>query len=81
MPLTQNCETQKRESHWIAGITRVVTLGIVLAAACAAQKNPAPRPQTFDTAPVPSSFFLVLAGMAGLLAWNWWRNRARPEQK
>jgi len=75
MPITQNCE-----SHRIARITRVALLGIVLAAACAAQKNAAPRPQTFNTVPVPSSFFLVLAGMAGLFAWNWWRNRARRQQ-
>jgi hypothetical protein len=61
-------------------MARLPILGVLLAAACAAQKNTAPRPQTFDTVPVPSSFWLVLAGMAGLLAWNWWRTRARPEQ-
>jgi hypothetical protein len=34
-----------------------------------------PRPMTF--APAPSSLVLLLAGLAVLVGWSWWRGRTR----
>ncbi|MGB6944458.1 MAG: hypothetical protein WBE37_18815 [Bryobacteraceae bacterium] len=49
-------------------------------AAFAAQAGPAPRPQNFGSLPAPSSFLLVVTGLAGVVGWNWWRNRSRAQQ-
>ncbi|MGA2882107.1 MAG: hypothetical protein ABSG13_24410 [Bryobacteraceae bacterium] len=82
MPISEPCESQ-----WIAlqSFGRVL-VGVTLAAAAfAAQPGPAPRPQGFGSpTPVPSSFWLLLAGLIGVVGWNWgwnrWRSRSRGQQ-
>jgi hypothetical protein len=69
------------ESRLIARAPRLAIFGTLLAAACLAQKIAHPGPDGPPAAaPVPSSFLLVLAGMIGLLAWNWLRSRSRRDQ-
>jgi hypothetical protein len=60
----------------------LATVNLVLAIGAAAQSQPAakPHPQGFGTTPAPSSLLLVIAGFAVLLAWRWWRTRARAQQ-
>jgi hypothetical protein len=51
----------------------------------AAEPGATPRPQAFGPppVPVPSSFWLVLAGLIGVIgwnvAWNRWRSRSRGQ--
>ncbi|HEX5227797.1 MAG TPA: hypothetical protein VFW44_08810 [Bryobacteraceae bacterium] len=60
---------------------RPAALSLALAGALLADRPTAkPHPQGFGSAPAPSSLVLVLAGLAGLLIWNWWRGRARGER-
>jgi hypothetical protein len=68
------------QSYWIARFRRhAVLAGTMAAVAIAGQKDSAPRPQGFVSAPAPSSLVLLLAGLAVLLAWNWWRGRGRGQ--
>jgi hypothetical protein len=77
MPISQTCAPK-----WIARLYRHAAAGWMMTiAAVAGQADTTPRPHTFDTTPAPSSFILLLAGMIGLLAWNWWRTRPRGPAK
>jgi hypothetical protein len=67
-------------------IVRTVSLAtanavlLIGADAAQAQADAKPRPEGFGPAtPVPSSFLLVIAGLAVLLGWRWWRSRARAQ--
>lgn len=57
----------------------VVTL-VVTAAGFAAQSDARLHPEGLGGAPAPSSFVLVLAGLAVVLGWNWWRSRSRAQR-
>lgn len=77
MPISQGCDWK-----WIISRTlRRVVVGLAAAViAFGAPAGPAPRPQSFGSLPAPSSFLLVVAGLAGLVGWNWWRGRSRAQQ-
>lgn len=66
---------QSGEAHWLARIVRYASVTpMITAAAMAEQKLSGPRPMVFT--PAPSSLLLVLAGLAVVLGWNWWRSRS-----
>jgi hypothetical protein len=77
MPIFRVCEWNRIVSKKLG----CVVVGLATAAiGFAAQAGPAPRPQNFGSPlPAPSSFLLVVTGLAGVVGWNWWR-RSRAQQ-
>jgi hypothetical protein len=78
MPIFQVCGWK-----WII-LKTLGRVGVGLATAAigfGAQAGPAPRPQNFGSPlPAPSSFLLVVTGLAGVVGWNLWRSRSRAQQ-
>jgi hypothetical protein len=67
----------RRKSRLFARTFHYAIVSVTLTAFALAEHTGAkPKPHGFAPVPAPSSLLLVVAGMIGLLGWNWWRNRA-----
>jgi hypothetical protein len=67
----------RRKSSLFARTFHYAIVSVTLTAFALADHTGAkPKPHGFTPVPVPSSLLLVVAGMIGLMGWNWWRNRA-----
>ena len=67
----------RRKSRLIARTFHYAIVSVTLTAfALGEHAGAKPKPHGFNPVPAPSSLLLVVAGMIGLLGWNWWRNRA-----
>jgi hypothetical protein len=56
-------------------VFRLMALGAILTAVALGQQKKISDPRPMAFSPAPSSLVLLLAGLAVLLAWNWWRGR------